>query len=802
MRTQSHFLGGKPRSVGFNRLKRFGLLLLAVGMVRGASGEVPALPHGLSDRPLTFEQNLGQYPDAAAFVARGPLYHLALSPTEVRVTLFQPSPRNGRAAAQPGQPVATRYEALAIELLGANRRAPISGEGVTAGRANYFLGNDPAQWRTGVPTYERVRVTDVYPGINLWHYGNQQQLEYDFEVAPGVDPGTIALAFHGAKELRHDETSGELVIKLGETELRQPKPVIYQTVNGARQPVAGDYVVSATNTVRFEIGAYDHTLPLIIDPLVSYIKVWGGANDDVFWAIALDPHGNVYVAGETMSPGLATAGAAQTNLAGVLYGHGDVLVAKLDNQFRATNYVTYLGGYAYETATALAVDGDGNAYITGYTGSTNFPTLDAVQPKIGGVVTPGFPTPPLDAFVAKISASGSNLVFSTFLGGQADDIGLGLALDAATNIFVVGQTLSTDFPTANTTNYTLNGYEDAFVVKLEASGTNLLYARYLGGAGHDYGRDVAVGPTGDPVVVGYTTSGNFPVTTNALQLYLNNVTNGVTSAEDAFICQLDGTDGEIKYATFWGGANNDEAFRLALDAAGKVYLTGQTWSRDFPRTSTNFPSAVISNASPYADVFVTKLTLGNTNADYSVVFGGGSVDQAWGIAVDALGRAAIAGETSSVNFPTNNTQRTGLSGYLFGGKDVFMAQLNAAGDDFIYSGYFGSFDSPADDQAYGVAVDAGGNAYFCGQTSVSGNKDGFVIKVLADELPDLNASLGQTNLTLTWSELFPELIVQASTNLVASNNWSNLGIAATVTNFQSTITLTPTNPAQFFRLKR
>jgi len=542
---------------------------------------------------------------------------------------------------------------------------------------------------------------------------------------------------------------------------------------------------------------------LIIDPLISYVKVWGGSSDDIFWAIALDPHGNVYVAGETLSPGLATAGAAQTNLAGVLAGHGDVIVAKMDNQFKTTNYVTYLGGIAYESAFGLAVDGEGNAYVTGYTASTNFPTVSAVQPKIGGVITPGFSTPPVDVFVSKISASGSNLVFSTFLGGSSDDVGLGVALDANTNVFVVGQTTSGNFPTRNTTNSVLNGFADAFMAKLDAAGTNLLFSRYVGGNGQDYARDVAVGPAGDPVMVGYTGSGNFPVTSNAFHRYLNNVTNGVTAAEDAFISQLDGSTGGIKYSTFLGGANNDEAVRLTLDPSGVVYVTGQTWSRDFPRTSTNFPSAVVSNASGFADVFVTKLTLSSTNVDYSVVFGGGSIDQAWDITVDALGRASIAGETSSLDFPTNNAVATDLDSSKVGGIDAFVAQINAAGDGFIYSGFLGS---RADDFAYGAVADAAGNVYFCGQTTStglpSGDKTGFVIKMLVDELPALNVSMVQTNLALTWSELFPELIVQSSTNLVASNNWSNLGLAATVTNFQSTITLSPTNPAQFFRLKR
>ncbi|MCO5052403.1 MAG: SBBP repeat-containing protein [Verrucomicrobiae bacterium] len=802
MRTHRPFQGGNGARI-LNRLA------LCLGLVGGLVGSTvcPAtiaerLARNVNMRPLTFEQNLGQYPGAANFVARGPHYQLTLAPTELTVTVFRsPPPASERNLATRHQASSTpvRFETLAVELLSANPRATIAGEGELAGRANYLVGDDPAQWRTGVPFYERVRVKEVYPGINLVHYGNQNQLEYDFEVQPGADPELIRLAFRGVSELHHDAATGELVFKLGEAELRQPKPVVYQNGPRARTLVSGDYVVETNNIVRFDLGAYDRTQPLIIDPLVSYARTWGGSSDDVFWAVALDSQGNIYVAGETMSLGLASAGAAQTNLAGALFGHGDVLVAKMDNRFQATNYITYIGGAAYEAAFDLAVDAAGNAYVTGYTGSTNFPVVNALQPEIGGRVTPGFATPPLDAFVTKISASGSNLLFSTFLGGRSDDVGLGIALDSATNIYVVGQTLSTNFPTANTTNTSASGFEDAFVVKLAASGTNLLYARYLGGTGHDYARGVAVSSSDDPVVVGYTTSSDFPITTNALQTALNNITNTATAAEDAFICQLEADTGAVQYATYLGGAGNDEAFRLALDSSNRVYVVGQTWSHDFPRTSTNFPSAVLDKNSSLADAFVTRFALGATNWDYSVVFGGAGAEVAWGIAVDAMGRASVAGETSSSDFPTNQTAVVDIDGYKVGGVDAFIAQLNAAGDDFIYSGYIGSL---SDDLARGAAVDRAGNVYYCGETAGGGNKNGFIVKVLADELPELSANLSQTNFDLTWSGLFPELRVQTTTDLASSNSWVNLGQTATLTNFQSQISVPATNPAQYFRLRR
>jgi hypothetical protein len=768
------------------------------------------------NHPLVFERNLGQYADAASFVARGAAYYLSLSPAELRITLQKPlaatqSPRT-LAAAGLGQrePATSEFRALRIELLGANREARMAGADVVTACANYFLGNDPAQWRTGVPAYQRILVTDLYPGINLLHYGNQEVLEYDFEIAPGADPGLIAMRFHGADQLRIAADSGDLIVKLGDHELRQPKPTIYQHVRGQRKVIPGGYVLSDATTIKFELGAYDHSLPLVIDPVVSYVKFFGGPQDDIFWAIAVDDSGSLYLAGETLTPGLATRGAFQTNLVGILAGHGDVLIAKFNNQLTATNYITYLGGSAYEAALGLAVDGAGNAYVTGYTASTNFPTRFPMQTNIAGKVVPGFPAPPADVFITKLDASGSNLVFSTFYGGVSDDVGIGIALDVATNIYVAGVTYSTNFPTLNTAATNLSSTEDGFVLKLDASGSNAIYSMYLGGTGTDFARDVAVNAAGHPVVVGHTSSTNFPVTTNAFQRYLNQSTN-VTYSDDAFFCELEAGVGSISYATYLGGTNLDQAYRVAVDNSGAAYVTGGTQSPDFPRTSTNFHSAVLTNTT-YADAFVTKFNPGGTNLGYSVTFGGNGKDWGWDLAVDNAGRVSVVGETSSTDFQTNLLSGSVLRGTNAGGSDAFIAQLDAAGSAFRYSGYLGS---PVEDAGYGVAVDADGNTYYIGITASEkfptlpianfapfSDKAGFVVKIIPDELPSLALSVSGTNATLTWSALFPELSVQTSTNLAATNGWADVSATPVVTNAQTRVSLVATNPAQFFRLKK
>ena len=781
----------------------------------------------LGNRPLSFESNVGQYDSAARFVSRGPAYYLSLSPAEVHVTLrkVEKTVAGENNLPRAVNTAATRvdYRSLRIELIGANSAAVMSGVGAHSGIANYFIGNDASQWRTGVPAFDRVRVTDVYPGINLIHYGNQDHLEYDFEIAPGVNPDVIAMKFTGADKIIVD-ADGELVLSLGGEVIRQPKPVIYQTVRGARKKIAGGFVMADANTVKFTLGEYDRTLPLVIDPVVSYsVFLAGGTGEDIFWAMATDANGNLYVAGETVSTALASTGAFQTNLAGVMGLHGDVLVQKLPNvpTEYIVSYSTYLGGAANEAAFGLAVDAEGNAYVAGYTGSTNFPTRNPVQTNIAGTVTPGVGRPPVDAFIAKIGPRGTNLVFSTFFGGSKDDAAGGIALDSATNIYVVGYTLSTNFPVVNFTPITnvvgtnvivttnsLAGAEDAFVLKLAASGTNVIYSRYIGGAGRDYATDVITDSADKAILVGYTTSSSFPTTTNAVQPSLNGTTN-FSFAYDSFVTIVGATNSAINYSSYLGGTNDDFGFRVATDAAGAIYVAGSTRSANFLRTSTNLYSSVTTNALA-PDVFVSKLNPSLTNWDYSVTFGGSASDEAWDVAVDAAGRAHIVGVTASTNFPTNAVFGL-LRGTNSGASDAFIAELNATGTVLNYSAYVGG---TASDAAYGVATDSGNNVYVVGVIGnstfpssppstggVFSDKDGFMLKILAD--PTLAISSAGTNVLLSWAGFSTEFELESRTNLVSTNTWTALtSFPATLTNNRTVVTIPATNAAGFFRLKK
>lgn len=792
-------------------------LSFAARMAIAASGESRRTSVTSPQRhTLTFERNDGQYGADSAFVSRGPNYYLSLTPAQVRVTLRKPNAA-GREKTAPQisrDSDAINYRTLLIELPGANSQAVLSGEGEISGRANYFIGNDSAQWRTGIPTYNRVRVADIYPGISLVHYGNEHHLEYDFEIASGADPLAIALRFVGADKIRIS-AEGDLILSLGKEEIRQPKPVIYQTVGGQRKNIAGGYAMTATNTVSFAVGNYDRDLPLVIDPIVSYgdyvLGASGANTDDYIWAIATGADGSIYMAGETLTTGSATTNAYQTNLAGILAQHGDVFVTRQDNEAFSKIYFTYLGGISYEAAFGLAVDADGNAYVTGYTGSTNFPTSHAVQTNIAGKAPPGFVSPAVDCFITKIGPYGSNLIFSTYYGGSGsgysgagDDVGFGIALDTNRNIYVAGYTTSTNFPTTNTAFTNAAGLEDGFVLKLDSAGTNIVYAMRFGGTNSDIARDIALDSSGSPVVIGYTASTNFPTTTNALQTQLNGTTN--LFFDDVFISKIASTSGLLTYSTFLGGTNADRGIRLATDLNGAVYVAGWTLSGNFPRTSTNFASPTITNTTA-ADAFVIKLNPNNTNLDYAITFGGTGKDEAWDVAVDGAGRAHVVGATESANFPTNSLPGSlygpfSVSGKLSGSSDAFVAVINSNGSAFDYSAYFGSTGA---DLGYGVALDAGGNSYYVGEFGVGPrpSRDGFIFKILTDASPDsLAIATAGTNVSLSWPGYLSEFGLESRTNAVGTNAWVTETAAKVLTNNNYTVTLPATNTTKFFRLKR
>jgi Beta-propeller repeat len=684
---------------------------IALGLAALTASAQTIAPFG--NLPLYFEAD-----SAARFLAHGRDAQFSVSPTGAQLVLQKSD--------------ATR--ALQMQFIGANPQAQICGDSGLPGKINYFIGNDPAQWRSSVPTFAKVRVAEIYPGINLVYYGNQRQLEYDFTIAAGANPNSIAIHFDGADTISVN-AQGELVLKLGGSEILQPKPLIYQTVDGARREIGGGYKILDARSVAFDVGKYDRARPLVIDPVLGYSTYFGGTLAETAWAVALDTNdGSVYIAGQTLSklamkkgPPFSTPGAIQEDFAGGKL-IGDGFVARFDKTGTNLDYLTYLGGDKDDLVSSVAVDAAGNAFVTGFTDSSNFPTAHALFPNIGGVENSRNKAFPGDAFVAELDSGGSNLLFSTYLGGSQLESGNGIAIDSATNIYVTGLTGSPDFPvTTNAVQNHLAGTNNVFVTEIGAGGSPLIFSTYLGGTNFDSGESIALDAANNIWVTGFTSSTNFPITTNAFTTVLNGglfKKNGrAYFAYDAFVAKLAPSGASLLYSTFLGSTNNDIGYHIICDAAGNAYVTGDSASPDFPNTETNVPGLYAhgnitgnkkDTGASDIDAFLTKFDPNGVRV-YSALFGGKGDDIGYGVGLDASGDVFVVGATTSKDFPTNNV----ASPFRIknaGGDDVFVTAFSTTPTNItamLYSGYLGG---KKNDFGYNIAVDPAGTAYIVGQT--------------------------------------------------------------------------------------
>jgi hypothetical protein len=617
-----------------------------------------------------------------------------------------------------------------MQLVGANAQTKVTGAEQLPGKANYFLGNNPSKWRTNVPTYAKVRYENVYPGVDLVYYGTQGgELEYDFVVAPGADPNAIALGINAetqpatrtsklASVLRksvgvHMDSGGDLVVPIEDREVRLHKPVVYQpagsdggrtTNQGRRTTIEGHYALDAQNHVRFELGPYDHSRPVVIDPVLIYATYLGGSGGDIAYAVAVDSVFNTYIAGVTNSTNFPTKGTSVIQSASK--GNGDCFVSEINPEGTQLLYSTYLGGSESDAATAIA-ESSGAVYITGYTASVDFPvkvpsgpgTPEPFQQTYGGGT---------DAFVAELAAGGSTLVYSSYLGGTGADFGQGIAVDSSGNAYVTGSTQSTNFPVStNALRPNINGSQDAFVTKVNFAGEQILYSTFLGGSAADVGQAIALDSSNNMYVAGYTFSTDFP-TVAPFQ-----AANG--GGADAFVAELNAAGTALTFSTYLGGSLDDRAYGLALDSSNNVYLAGATSSVNFPVISAfQLSLAGASNA------FVSKLNSAGSSLVYSTYLGGTGTDQANAIAVTPAGLAYVTGFTNSSDFPTQSPIQAilGLSNNQLCGSapcaDAFITQFNAAGNALTYSTYLGG-NGPDFGQA--IALDSTGLPYIAGSTS-------------------------------------------------------------------------------------
>ncbi len=738
----------------------------------------PSLGATLDHLPVTFEANVGQAEAAVRFLSHGQKADLYLTPAEVLLALHRAGRGDQRRASLP----------LRLIFGGANPQTKVEGLLPLDGKANYFLGDDSSRWRVNAPTYSRVQYSNIYPGVDLVFYGTAEQLEYDLVVKPEAKPDMIDLEFDGAQTILI-EANGDLLLRLRGDHVRQRKPSIYQEINGQRRTISGGYVLKTAHRAGFQIGAYDHTKPLIIDPVLSYSEIFGVNGGTTATSIAVDIHGNSYVTGNILSPGFFTSNSFQTNLD----GYPNAYVTKFDTN-GAVVYSTYLGGSYTDYGQGIAVDTNGDAFVTGFTDSTNFPTLNALQSTNSG----GY-----DAFVTELNPAGNKLIYSTYIGGSSDDAANAIALDTQGNPVITGYTESTNFPLANAAQETNAGSGDAFVTKLNANGSALVYSTYLGGTktenigafvSNPLGA-VAVDAAGNAYVTGVTYSTNFPVT-NAFQKVMSN------TIYTAFVTMFS-PGGALIHSSFLGGSFFDAGSAIAVDSKGDVYVGGNTESYDFPTKK-----ALQPNYSGYGnlflgDGFLTVLDPTGTNLIYSTYLGGSGDDIVNGIAVDDKGDVALTGYTSSPDFPLlNPTAGAGNQGFFVSSNGVW--QTSAAGltngNLHTYFGYFNNYNG----NVVAVLVDPSNtsNLYLSAQPAgIFKSTDGGSNWIAANTgLSGFSSIFGLAFDPKATSTIFAWGYDGVSITTNGAANWTNIstGLPGSGFPFVQTLAVDPTTPTTLY----
>ncbi|HWX91992.1 MAG TPA: SBBP repeat-containing protein [Terriglobales bacterium] len=705
---------------------------------RPSSMVVPSFGH----LPLTFEPNQGQTDPSVKFMARGSGYALFLTGDDAVLSLQDPAP----AGKLPGA-----ASVIHMKLAGAQTNPRLRGTDPLPGRSNYLIGNDSSRWQRNLPQFARVRYTEVYPGIDLVYYGKQGELEYDFEVAPGANPNQIQLNLEGSKVKL---ATGDLVLETAGGSIRLQAPRLYQTEGATLKPVDGRFVLLAEHKVGFEVGRYDRSKTLVIDPVLSYSSYLGGAGTETLPSIAVDTGSNFYVAGATNSatfPGTSTSSYQKTLAAGAT---SNVFVAKFDPSGATLLFATYLGGSGTDTSAGIAVDVGGNPYIAGTTTSTNFPvTQTAFQnvPKTLNVP---------HAFVTQLDATGSHLVYSTYLSGSGTDTASGMTLDNKGFVYVIGITSSSDFPTApsaGTLQTKLQGANAFFIAKLQTntSGTNSLpFSSYFGGGNpsngtvaggaiavdnNAAGSNIYITGGTNYVFTGSNTTTDFPIT-NAVQSCLNvPVAPGATppttcspptglQPNDAFVAKINPgatTGPQLLYCTYLGGTVNDIGFGIGLDASGNAYITGSTNSSDFQNPTTGSPAGFQTSyqgSGGATNAFVAKVsnpitgtgTTSNLQLTYFSFIGGAGPDVGRGIVVDGIQGARVVGTTASSGLPVLNAIQSNLAG----GSDAFVARLDTVKGTNTGSNQFLTYlGGSLNDTGTGIAIDTSTTTtYITGET--------------------------------------------------------------------------------------
>lgn len=677
----------------------------------------PAATKALHSLPTCFVQNIGQLAPHIRYHASVGDADIFLAPDAMVYKLTtgheEETPTDGPASLKdkPGCGRASQ-KSMKVRFVGANTAVAVSGQSKTGAAFNYLRGRDERDWIVGAPAYVTVVYEQLYPRVDLVVSGARSAVKTEFHVKAGGRPADIALRYEGIGSLWINDR-GELEIRTGDAVLREDTPFSYQVVDGARIPVRTEYIIEPPHTVRFKVAEYREDLELIIDPLLSSSYL-GGSAEDYGFAVGTDANGNIYLAGASFSADFPTTPGAPDSSLGGTY---DAFVAKVNSAGSALLFATYLGGSSDDDAKGISVGASGDVYVTGLTWSADFPVSggaydtsangasDAYVTKldstsgalvystylggerndeangiavdgnrnvyVAGMTTGAFPITwdaydttfngASDSFLTKVDAAGSSLVYSTYLGGSSEDESKGIAVDPDGAAYVVGYTDSADYPTRpGGYDQSFNGAYDVFVTGLSPSGHTLLYSTFLGGSATDFGRGIAMDALKRARVVGYTDSGDFPVTPGAVDTSSN-------GGFDVFVSTINAAGG-LDHSTYLGGNGTDQGWSVSVDAAGNSYVGGYTESSGFPTTVGAYDTSMNGTG----DMFVSELAAAGDRLLYSTYLGGGSLDVAHGIATDSKGSTYVAGWSGSADFPCTSGA---YDGSYNGARDAILTRL-------------------------------------------------------------------------------------------------------------------------------
>jgi len=742
--------------------------------------EKTAVQRAYGKLALYFTENKGQVDGAVRFYEKGSGHAAFFTDEGLTLTLTKSIDESEKEPFPIGKAIKENKdkkfttEAVRLSFIGANKKAQITSESPLPGHVNYFIGNDRSKWQSNVPTYKTVIYENIYDNINVKFYGNNKNIEHDIIVSPGGNPNNVRFAYEGIKSLEITE-KGDLRARLADGEIIEKKPIVYQVIKGKRKTIDGNYRIlkgdDGAFSYGYDVASYDHTKELVIDPVLTYSTYLGGNDADTIHSITIDASGAVYITGHTWSTDFPLIGPIQANHGG---GVADAFITKINPAGTAIVYSTYLGGNGFDFAEAIAVDNFGAVYITGNTFSTDFPMVNPIQGIYGG--DKGYIPFYGDAFVTKLSPSGTAIAYSTYLGGANNDGGNAIAIDSNGAVYVTGVTTSADFPMANPIQPTINsvGGEDAFVTKINPAGSALVYSTYLGGTLYDVGYSIEVDDSGASYIAGVTTSPDFPLVSP-----LQGARPGGINPLDFFVTKINPAGSAFVYSTHLGGSGAEDHPGIAIDSTGAVYVTGTSSSTDYPTAAPLQGANAGGN-----DIVVSKINPSGSALVYSTYLGGSRGDYTSAIAVDPAGASYVAGISYSTDYPLATPIQDSLNGY----NDAFVTKINPAGSALVYSTYLGG---EYTENAWDITIDNSGTAYIAGWTGSytfplshplqvikGGSFDAFIAKISPGVLPVVNLVITPDVISIAQGSTLTYTVTATNTTATRQcfNYWENINL--------------------------